>query len=111
MDIAYNDAKLQSLCCEFKKAKKELGVKNANKLAQRLADLEACDNLEAAMSLPGSLHQLKHDRFEQFAMSLDGGCRLVFEVNQHPCPRTEDNGIKRREVTKIRVIFVGDYHD
>jgi proteic killer suppression protein len=59
---------------------------------------------------PGNCHALRADRLGQFALSLWGSYRLVFEPNHNPIPRLPDGGIDRAVVTRIRILEVVDYH-
>jgi proteic killer suppression protein len=47
----------------------------------------------------------------QFALDLDGGRRLVFEPAHDPIPRKDDGGIDWSAVSRISIVFIGDYHD
>ena len=61
--------------------------------------------------LAGKLHPLSGTRAGQLARNLVGGRRLVFEPADLPIPRSEDGGIAWRRVTRIRIVYIGDYHD
>ncbi|HIJ21784.1 MAG: hypothetical protein HON68_10265 [Gammaproteobacteria bacterium] len=47
----------------------------------------------------------------QYAVSLHGGIRLVFEPANIPVPCHDEGGINWLRVTKVRIIYIGDYHD
>jgi len=51
------------------------------------------------------------DRTGEFALDLHGGVRLVFEPANIPTPIREDGSIAWNLVTKVRIVFIGDYHD
>ena len=68
--------------------------------AARLGDIPA-----------GNPHPLRGDRVGQFALRLSGGDRLVFDAQDDPVPTTIDESIDWKNVTSIRVVFIGDYHD
>jgi len=88
---------------------KEHGAFSAKKLRTRLADLLAAEvvgDLEA-----GRPHPLERDRLGQFSVDLYGGDRLVFESADEPVPKKDDGTIAWNEVTKVRIVFIGDYHD
>ncbi len=42
---------------------------------------------------------------------LDGGRRLVFVPTEIPPPARDDGSIDWHRVTRVRITFVGDYHD
>lgn len=109
MDIFYESDDLKRLCMEERVAKQKLGAKGAKKLRARYSDLEAASRVTDLLA--GSPHPLKHDRVGQFAISLDGGCRLVFRPEKTPPPTKDDGSINWAEVTAVRILFIGDYHD
>jgi proteic killer suppression protein len=45
------------------------------------------------------------------ALNLDGGRRLVFEPAHDPVPLRSDGSTDWREVTRVRIVEVVDYHD
>jgi len=100
---------LKSLCEEKRRQQKELGAPGAKKLRARLADLEAATVVTDLVA--GRPHPLKGEREGQFAVSLDGGRRVVFEPAVEPPPLDDDGAIAWDRVTSIRVVFIGDYHD
>ncbi|MDQ6967257.1 MAG: killer suppression protein HigA, partial [Mariprofundaceae bacterium] len=87
---------------------KKLGVPCAKNLRTRLADLQAAVVLEDIVT--GRPHPLERDRLEQFSVDLHGGNRLVFESVDEPIPTHDDGFIAWKQVTKIRIVFIGDYH-
>lgn len=109
MEITFSDGKLQKLCEQSVIAQKKLGEDCARKLQSRLADLDAASTVRDLVA--GRPHPLKGDRLGQFALDLQGGKRLVFEPSNDPIPYQEDGSIHWAQVTKIRIIFIGDYHD
>jgi len=109
MEILFATTKLRELCEQQKKMQKELGHACARKLRTRLADLVAATNVHELIA--GHPHPLKGDRAGQFAVSLEGGKRLVFESANDPTPKTQDDAIDWANVTIVRIVFIGDYHD
>ena len=109
MEILFESAKLQKLCESRKEMQRVLGADCARKLRTRLADLLAADTVAELEA--GKPHPLKSDRAGQFALSLQGGMRLVFEPADEPIPRSDNGAIDWAQVTKVRVVLIGDYHD
>lgn len=109
MDVDFGDKKLRALCEHQATAVAALGKNGARKLAARLADLMAAARVVELVA--GHPHPLTGDRAGQFALDLDGGRRLVLEPDHDPVPRKEDGGIEWAQVTRVRVAFIGDYHD
>ena len=109
MDIFFSNKTEEQLCSDERKASRRLGSKGTRKLLARLADLRAAACVSDLVA--GRPHPLKHDRLGQFAIDLDGGCRLVFEPASDPVPRTDDGSVAWREVTAVRILLIGDYYD
>lgn len=110
MRILYKNRGLEELCTDDRKAKKELGLPGFRKLRDRLADLEAASVVGELVA--GRPHPLVGDLKGHFAVSLDGGRRLVFEPAFDPPPRrANDDGIDWDHVDSVRIVAIEDYHD
>lgn len=109
MDIEFASPDLQALCEQQRLMTKQLGDNCSRKLRTRLADLRAAANVAELTS--GRPHPLKRDRTGHFALDLHGGKRLVFEPANNPVPIRDDDSIAWDLVTKVRIVFIGDYHD
>lgn len=88
--------------------RKKLGASNAEQLMHRFQQLRDIDIL--GQMVHGNPHPLVGKRKGQFSVSLTGGFRLVFKAIE-PIPKTQDNATDWRTVSKIQIIFVGDYHE
>ena len=108
MKITFKNKHLKDICESNKKACRELGKECAKKLMRRLADMNAASVVKELVA--GSPHALKGDRQGQYSLRLQGGNRLVFEPNHINVPLTKDGSIDWWKVSKVRVIFIGDYH-
>lgn len=111
MIILFKTQKLKKLCNDEREAKRQLGSASSDKLRRRLDELEAASSLATMQSLAGRCHELKGDLSGRLALDLAGGQRLVFEPAHEPIPLKEDGGLNWAQVTCIRIVFVGDYHD
>lgn len=109
MEISFKNKKLQDICQQEAKARQVLGDICAKKLRTRLSEIEAATNVTDLVA--GSPHPLAGDRLGQFAVSLAGGVRLVFEPSNDPVPRLEDASVDWSKVTIVSIEFIGDYHD
>lgn len=109
MDIFFAGDDLERLCSTQREQNKRLGGKGAKKLRTRLADLMAASTVTDLVT--GRPHPLKGDRAGQFAVDLDGGRRLVFEPAHEPIPQRDDGSVAWAQVTAVRVVLIGDYHD
>ena len=81
IEIQYKDKKVEKLCTDFKKAKKELPVNVAEKLHALINLIESADNLRDIDELQiYHLHPLQGKREGQYALDVAGrraGYRLV----------------------------------
>ena len=109
VEIFFSKNDLQKLSENQRVMMKKFGVPCAKKLRTRLADLQAAESL--ADITAGRPHPLERDRLGQFAIDLHGACRLVFESADEPVPKKDDGTIAWPDVTKVRIVFIGDYHD
>lgn len=109
MDIDFASTKLRALCEQHARMVAAFGFPCAKKLQNRLADLDALAFVTELVA--GRPHPLTGNRLGQFSLDLSGAVRLVFESNQDPVPRNADNSIAWNQVTKVRIVFIGDYHD
>lgn len=109
MDISFSKADIQKICERQSVMRRKLGLASARKLQRRLDDLSAAETLADVTA--GRPHPLTGDRSKQFAIDLHGACRLVFESADEPVPEQEDGTTAWHRVTKIKIVFIGDYHD
>ena len=109
MEIMFANKDLKKICEEPSFANRKICTASVKKLQGRLADLMAAARLGDIPA--GNPHPLKGNREGQFALRLSGGDRLVFDAQDDPVPTTIDESIDWKNVTSIRVVFIGDYHD
>jgi proteic killer suppression protein len=107
--IVYDNKDLEKLCLTDRLQKKQLGQAGARKLRARLADLMAAARVSDLIA--GHPHPLTGDRAGQSSLRLDGGRRLVFEPEHDPFPLRDDGSLDWSQVTAVRILFIGDYHD
>jgi len=111
MDIEFCTTSRAKLCNSEKAIVRKFGQPAGQKLMQRLGELAAANNLGEIERLPpAGLHLLKADRAGQWAVTIHGGQRLVFEPLPEPVPKKPDGGLDLTRVTGVRVVFIGDYH-
>lgn len=108
MILSFLNADLEELCNNQRLQDKRLGAA-ARRLRARLADLAAAARVSDLVA--GRPHPLRGDREGQLALTLDGGRRLVLEPAHDPVPALPDGGVDWSQVTAVRIVFVGDYHD
>ncbi len=103
MLIGYKDTKIQKLCIDAKKSKKEFGDKVAIKIFQRLSWLSAADNLNIFNCKYKTLrlHKLKGDYKNFYSIDITERYRLIF----YPC---NDDGelVENEDFEKITLITI-----
>lgn len=80
MKVEYKSKKLEKICTVHSEAKKQYDENMAEKIHQRINEIEAADTVEFMVQFHiGRCHQLKGNRKGQYAMDLIHPYRLVFE--------------------------------
>jgi hypothetical protein len=106
MEIFFNTQKIKTLC-NHQRALKKLGTDGGNSLKQRLTQLHSVEELGGFKF--DNPHPLQGTKKSQFAITICAGLRLVFKAIE---PKKADDGsILWQQVTKINIIFIGDYHE
>lgn len=106
MEINFHDKKLYDLCESQKIATKKLGFDSAKKLRNRLNQLKTANTVEDLYF--GNPHPLTGDRKGEFSLELGGGKRLTFVPDQD---LLENESIDWSQVSKVKIVYIGDYHD
>lgn len=109
MNIDFRNKKTREMCEQQAIATRKLGAACARKLRSRLADLMAAERVTDLVA--GRPHPLERERTGQFAVDLEGGRRLVFEPDHQPAPTQDDGSVDWSRITKVRIVYIGDYHD
>lgn len=110
MDFSFASKKLKKQLSDGKQITKAFGS-NAKRLQLRLGVLRKARSLaDVPTEPPDRCHQLRADRDEHFAVVLRKNWRLEFVVDHDPIPRKNDGGIDLKQVTKIKILGVVDYH-
>jgi len=111
VDISFKSRKLQKIFNSENELIRVYGSNMAKKIKNRIALLEAAENLEdVPTTAPCRRHELGQNRKGQFAADLEHPYRLVFRPNHNPLPRKADGGLNLRKITNIMILEVEDYH-
>jgi plasmid maintenance system killer protein len=88
------------------------GQEQSRKITQRLAEIQAADNLEILHTLPQArAHELTGNRKGQISLDLKQPYRLIIIPDHEVCPRKEDGGLDWKKVTKVKILAVEDTHE
>lgn len=110
MNITFKNRKLQKILTDPGEIKKAYGSM-AKRVSQRMDQLQAAPNLATIQSLPAlECHLLTGDRKGEWAVSISGNYRLIFEIDHNPLPTKDDGGIDSIRITDIRILETTDYH-
>jgi plasmid maintenance system killer protein len=90
---------------------KAFGAIRAEKLQQRLMELQAADHLgQISRVPPPRCHEMTGDRQGQLSVDLDQPYRLFFIPANNPVPVKDDHGLDWSAVTEIEIIEIADPH-
>lgn len=110
MNITFKSRKLQKILSDPKEMKSAYGS-IARRVSQRMDQLQSAPNLATLLSLPAlECHPLTGNRAGEWAVSISGNYRLIFEIDHSPVPRKEDGSIDTIRITDIRILETTDYH-
>lgn len=110
MDITFNNKELETCANNESKGKKKLGQIRFELYWKRLAQLRTATTLEDLRHAAGKFHELKENRKGQWACSLDGAYRLIFEPHENPIPENEGGQYLWIEIKGVEIIEIIDYH-
>lgn len=83
------------------------GSVEARKIAQRINELYAAENLSQISRLPlPRCHQLTNNRKNQFSVDVTDRYRMLFEpvYEHHQRPQLENGGLDLKQIVKIRIL-------
>ena len=98
MDITYKNKKIEKVCTDAKTAERTYGREMADKIHQRIDEMDAADTVEMMIKFHiGRCHPLTQNRKRQSAVDLVHPYRLVFEKNGD-------------EIQIANILEIVDYH-
>lgn len=111
MRVFFRTQKLRKVCSNEREMQRGLGQRMAQRLKQRMAELNAADVLADISHLPPPrLHELKNQD-GVFSVDLAHPYRLLLIPANEPIPRKEDGGIETKQVNEVEIIDIEDTHD
>jgi len=111
MRIYFRTKKLGKECSSLQAMQRRHGQKGAARLAQRLMELAATENLAQISHLPPArCHELSGNRAGCFSVDLDHPFRLIFIPANDPVPCLVDGGVDLKRVTEVEIIEIVDTH-
>lgn len=111
MELYFESNKMRKICSSQKLLQAEFGAPNAKKIMMRLNEMGSVDNLSQISTLPPPRrHTLFGNRAGQFAVVVKEPFRIIFIPYNDIIPMLENGGVDVNKVTKIKIIWIGDYH-
>lgn len=111
MEVYFKSVKLQKICNNENSLQAEYGMPNAKKIMMRLNEMKSVENLSRISTLPPPRrHILSGKRAGQFAVDIKQPFRIVFVPYYDTVPKLENGDTNVSKVTKIKIIWIGDYH-
>jgi proteic killer suppression protein len=110
MDIVFRNDQLKKECNNQRLLIKNHGAERAKRIRKRLDSLRSVEFLEDMRNIPGSCHELLHNRAGQLSIYLDHPYRLIFEPANEPIPTKPDGGLDWSKVTAVRILSVEGTH-
>jgi plasmid maintenance system killer protein len=112
VDIVFKNHKLQKEFNDKRALERARGTRQAGLIMQRLAELQAAENLEVMRSIPRArCHELRENRKGQISVDLNHPYRLIFEADHNPLPTRAEGGLDWKQVTQIKILGVDDTHE
>ncbi len=108
MEIAFETQSLRQLCESETKAQRDLGVRIANDLKRRLADLRAATSVKDLVA--GQPRELDGTRSRYFAVDLCEGYHIVFCANHTTVPELESGGVDWSRVSRVKILEIERDH-
>ncbi len=98
MNITYKNKKILKVCTNASTAEKAYGREMADKIHQRIGEIQAADTVEMMIQFHiGRCHPLSQNRKGQYAVDLVHPYRLVFEKQGN-------------EIQIANILEIVDYH-
>lgn len=111
MDIGFATTRTERLCLSGKALSREFGSVVGEAFQKRYAFLEAAPSLaDVPTEPPHRRHLLDGDRKGQWSVAVKNGVCICLVPNHDPAPELESGGVDLKKVTKVTIVYVGDYH-
>lgn len=111
MKVNFRTKKLQKVCNNEKRCIKKFGPKCAEKIRARLDELLDSPNLDTMRLIPQArFHPLTGDMKGLYAVDVEHPKRLIIKSDHNPIPQKSDGGIDLKQVTRVLVVDIIDYH-
>jgi len=107
--LAFSTKAIRSLCECQAKAEREIGLKAARKLRERLADIRAASNVTDLVA--GRPREIEAGRLPNYAINLADGYQIVLRANHNEIPLTKSGRIDWSKVSRVRIHRIEVAHE
>ena len=108
LEIAFENKLLRQLCESEVKAKRDLGVKIAERLKRRLADFRAATCVKDLVA--GRPREIDGARYRHMAIDLCESYYIVFCANHTATPIGESGDVDWSKVRRIKILRIESNH-
>lgn len=108
MELAFANKPLRQTCESESIARRDLGVRIAEKLKRRLADLRAAKSVTDLVA--GRPRELEGSDGEHYAVELRDGSRIVFCANHVTIPVLESGSVDWSKVNRVKILRIESNH-
>ncbi len=109
MELAFDSKPLRTICESEAYAKRKFGVKVANDLKHRLADLRAAKSTKDLLA--GGPRLLDGSTDQHMVVDLGDGYRLIFCANHPNNPMAESGKVDWLKVSRIKILEIESDYD
>lgn len=108
LELAFATKSLREVCESEVKASRNLGVRMAEKLKRRLADLRAASCVN---DLVAGRPRKRGSRNRQMALNLYKSSKIIICANHNTTPVLESGNVDWSKVTRIKILRIEVAHD
>jgi 3-oxoacyl-ACP reductase-like protein len=108
LELAFATKTLREICESEVKASRELGVRVAEKLKRRLADLRAASCVN---DLVAGRRRTRSSRNRQMALNLNKSSKIILCSNHNTTPILESGNVDWSKVTRVKILRIEGAHD
>jgi hypothetical protein len=108
LELAFATKSIRLLCERQSRAERELGMKAAQGLRRRLADLVAANSFSDLVA--GKPQPVEGDQHMRMAVNLGGGFRMIVTANHNVIPALKNGEVDWSKVRRIQILQIEATH-
>lgn len=108
VNIAFKTLAIRGICERQRRGERAIGIRAAETLRERLADIDAIDTVaDLAQLLVGICREIDDVPPGRFAIDLADDCRIVFCANHPKNPVLKGGTVDWSRVQRVQIVEVG----